>query len=144
MKKNKFRLILLTGIVVVVAITAAVYGFMALSEGNANPVNFFPLGVVLLIIIFMGFFIVKRYKDIKKDVPLEDEKSRKVMTLAAAKSFYVSLYWLLAISWLEPFLARLIKQEYLTSSQSMGGGIAGMALLFFGFWFYYNKKGKIA
>jgi len=143
MKKDKFRLILMAAITLLVLITAAVYGFASFFKENANMASLFPLGIILLIILFMGFFIIRRYKDVKTGQPLEDERSKRVVTNAAAKSFYVSLYWLLAIGWFEPFFAKIAGQEHLTASQATGGGIAGMALLFFGFWFYYNGKGKL-
>ena len=75
---------------------------------------------------------------------MEDERSKKVVMQASAASFQFSLYWLLAISWFEPFFARvLFGVEKLDASQTVGGAIAGMAIFFFIFWFYYDKKGKL-
>jgi hypothetical protein len=91
----------------------------------------------------MAFFILRRYKDIKQGMPFEDERSKKVMTSAAAHSFFISLYWLLIISMFESFFAKMFGTEKLDASQTVGGGIAGMAIIFLICWFYYEKKGKL-
>ncbi|MFH1401377.1 MAG: hypothetical protein ABIG40_00155 [Parcubacteria group bacterium] len=123
---------------------AILYAIMSAAAGERNFGGLIPILVPVLVVIFMAFFIQKRYRDIKEGMPMEDERSRKVVTRAAAKSFYFSLYWLLTISWFEPFFARvLFGGEKLDASQTVGGGIAGMAIFFFIFWFYYDKKGKL-
>ncbi len=144
MKKDKIRLFLISLITITVLATAAIYSFIIVSEEEVTLGSLIPIIIPLIVIGFMFFFITRRYKDIKQGMPLEDERSRKVITLAAAKSFYVSLYWLLAISWFEGFFAnKLFGLDKLDASQTVGGGIAGMALLFFAFWFYYDRKGKL-
>lgn len=144
MEKDKRRLILISAVAILLLIGIALYAFMSVSKREMNLGDFIPVVIPLIIIIFMAFFIVRRYRDIKQGMPPEDERSRKVMVNAASKSFYVSLYWLLLISWLEPFFARvLFGTEKLDASQTVGGAIAGMAVCFFLFWFYYDRKGKL-
>lgn len=74
---------------------------------------------------------------------MEDERSKKVVTMAAAKAFYVSVYWLLAISIFEVFFAGIVGQETLDTGQTVGGGIAGMTLIFIAFWFHYNRRSDL-
>jgi len=143
MKNDKFRLFLITTITIIVLASAALYDYMMTAKNEFNFGNLIPLLIPLLIIVFMAFFILRRYKDIKQGQPLEDERSKKVMNQAAAKSFYISLYWLLAISWFESVFAKMFGLDKLDASQTVGGGIAGMAIIFFVCWFYYNKKGKL-
>lgn len=127
-----------------VLITAGLYGFIMVSSEEMTLGKLIPIVIPLIVIVFMLFFIIRRYRDIKQGMPLEDERSIKIITQAAAKSFYVSLYWLLAISWFEPFFAdKLFGLDKLDASQTVGGGIAGMAIFFFVFWLYYNKKGTV-
>jgi len=141
MQKDKIRLFLMAFITISVLVTALVYGFMT-TEINIG--SMIPLFIPLIIVVFMIFFIIRRYRDVKQGMPLEDERSKKVITLAAAKAFYVSLYWLLAISWFESFFAeKLFNGQYLDAGQTVGGGIGGMALLFFVFWFHYNRKAEL-
>jgi magnesium-transporting ATPase (P-type) len=143
MNKDKFRLIIIGILTFTVLLGAGLYGYIMFDQGDANWANVMILAVPFIIIVFMAFFVLRRYKDVKKGMPLEDERSKKVMTLAAARAFYVSLYWLLFISWFESLFAKLFGLDNLTASQTVGGGIAGMALLFFIFWIYYDRKGKL-
>lgn len=136
MKKDKVRLAFIAVVAILVLATASLYALEAEDFGSL-----IPLFIIAAIIIFMALFILRRYKDVKKGMPLDDERSKKVMNRAAAASFYVTLYWLLFISFFEEFFAKMFKAEYLTASQTVGGGVAGMAVMFFVFWVYYNKKG---
>lgn len=144
MKKDKIRLLLISAGTILLLGSISLYAFMAAFKKEINLGSLMPVLVPLIIIIFMAFFIVRRYKDMKSGLPFEDERSKKVMTNAAAKSFYVSLYWLLSISWLEPLFAKILfNGQKLDASQTVGGAIAGMAILFFAFWIYYDRKGKL-
>ena len=144
MKKDKTRLVLITIGTIILLATISLYGYMVVSKKEVNMGSSIAFVISLLIIVFMVFFVTRRYRDIKQGMPLEDERSKKVMTQAAAKAFYVTLYWLLAISWFEPFFAKnLFGVEKLDAGQTVGGAIAGMAIFFFIFWFYYNKKGQL-
>ena len=141
MHKDKTRLVFLSILTILVLATAGLYGYSAIAKQGAQFGNLLALAVPLLVVFFMAFFITRRHKDIKEGMPFEDERSKKVITLAAAKSFYIALYWLLAIGWFEEFFAKqLFGGQSLTASQAVGGGIAGMAVAFFACWFYYNKK----
>jgi hypothetical protein len=144
MKKDKNRLILIATVTVTLLTIIVLYSFSTLSKGGVSPRSLISILIPLLVVAFMAFFITRRFKDINQGMPLEDERSKKVMTQAAAKSFYVSLYWLLAISWFESFFAEnLFGVEKLDAGQTVGGAIGGMAIFFFIFWFYYNKKGQL-
>ena len=144
MKKDKNRLILIATVTVTLLTIIVLYSFSTLSKGGVSPRSLISILIPLLVVTFMAFFITRRFKDINQGMPLEDERSKKVMTQAAAKSFYVSLYWLLAISWFESFFAEnLFGVEKLDAGQTVGGAIGGMAIFFFIFWFYYNKKGQL-
>lgn len=140
---DKRKLIIMAVLTTTLLMGIVAYAHFAGIDEGFNVGDIIALAIPLIIIVFMIFFIIRRYKDVKAGMPLEDERSKKVVTMAAAKSFYVSLYWLLAISWFDSLFAKMFGAEQLTASQTTGGGIAGMALLFFGFWFYYDRKGKL-
>ena len=95
MKKDKLRLILMTMATGLVAATIALYAYQVVSKGEITIGGSIAFLIPFLIIFFMIFFIVSRYKDVKAGMPLEDERSKKVMNRAAAMSFYVTLYWLI-------------------------------------------------
>lgn len=143
MHKDKIKLIFLAILTITVLLTVALYGFKMAIKQELNPGNLIALIIPLIIMGFMAFLIFRRYKDIKTGLVVEDERSKKVMTKAAAQSFYISLYWLLIISWLEPFFAKIANLDRLDASQAISGGIGGMAIIFFISWFYNNKKGEL-
>ncbi len=76
-------------------------------------------------------------------MPMEDERSKLIQYKAAAMAFYTSLYWLLALSMFQSFFAKfLFNTSKLDAEQTVGGAIAGMAVLFGIYWIYYNRKGN--
>lgn len=144
MKNDKFRLIIMAILAILLCGTAILYFTTAIFGEETNSGALIPFLIPVIVVGFMIFFIKRRYKDAKEGLPMEDERSKKVVIQASAASFQFSLYWLLAISWFEPFFARvLFGVEKLDASQTVGGAIAGMAIFFFIFWFYYDKKGKL-
>lgn len=143
MSKDKFRLNLIIIVTGLVLLTSLLYGYEITSNNKINLGASIAFVIPLIAIVFMVFFIRNRYKDVKEGMPLEDERSRKVMNRAAAMTFYVSLYWLLFISYFEEFFARMAGIEKLDAGQTVGIGIAGMTITFIIAWLYYNKKGRL-
>jgi len=142
MKKDIFRLFIMAVITITLLYTILLF-FLPIPVEDLNIGEIFTIAIPLVLVVFMAFFVGRRYKDIKAGMPLEDERSKKVMTKTAAMSFYTTLYWLLFISLLKGPIARMLGLEYLDAGQTTAVAILGMAVFFFGFWFYYNKKGKI-
>ena len=96
--------------------------------------------IIIAIIILIGFVIfgARRMKSVKAGLPLEDERSRKVMARAMAQAYLISIYWLLALMWLS--------SDYrpdMPAHAALGMGIGGMAVIFFICWAWYNKKGDV-
>lgn len=144
MKNDKFRLIIMVILTVTLLAGVALYAIEVISDKEKNLGDLIPFLITGIVVLFMAFFIKKRYADIKEGMPMEDERSKKVMVQAAASSFQASLYWLLAISMFESLFARvLFGGEKLDASQTVGGAIAGMAIFFFISWIYYDRKGKL-
>ncbi|MFA6255396.1 MAG: hypothetical protein WC675_05215 [Patescibacteria group bacterium] len=144
MKKDKIRLILIATGTILLLTTAILYSLMIAQKEKINLGNLIPLIIPLLIIIFMAFFIIRRYKGIKSGMPLEDEYSKKVMLKASSVSYYLTLYWLLFIGWFEEPIANLFGLQHLDAGQTTGAGIVGMAIFLFALWFYYSKKPNLA
>lgn len=143
MQKDKLRLMLIAAGTGLLLVTAVLYGIMAFGQRHVNPGDLAPLIIPLVLSVFMVFFLARRFRDVKQGMPLEDERSKKVMNRAAAVSFFISLYWLLAIGWFERLLADIFRLEYMTAGQATGVGIAGMAIIFSVCWLYYNKQNNI-
>ena len=142
MKKDKFRLFIMAAITIALLYIIFLF-FFPMPVEDLNIGEILTIVIPLVLIVFVVFFVVRRYRDIKAGMPLEDERSKKVMTKTAAMSFYTTLYWLLFISWLKGPIARMLGLEYLDAGQTAAVAILGIAVAFFGFWLYYNKKSKL-
>ncbi|OGY93064.1 MAG: hypothetical protein A3H70_05490 [Candidatus Komeilibacteria bacterium RIFCSPLOWO2_02_FULL_48_11] len=143
MKKDKLRLIGMSILACLVLLTSLLYGIEMAKRGRINFGGSLALIILLIAILFMIYFIKHKYSDVRKGLPLDDERSKKVMTQAAAMTFYISLYWLLAISFFESFFAKMFGVIKLDAGQVVGGGIAGMSIIFIIAWIYYQSKGRL-
>ena len=143
MQQDKKRLLVLgLGTVFMVIIVGLVFFQAKFSGQGLNQNSLTGMFVVLIIATLLIFFLLRRYKDIKQGEPLEDERSKQVMLMAAARAFMITMYWLLSISIFEGFWADLLfNTDKLDAGQAVGGGITGMAVIFFICWVYYNRKG---
>jgi hypothetical protein len=92
------------------------------------------LGVILAIVGFAVFILIRRIKSWKSGEPQEDELSKKVMLRTSSLSYYVSLNFWVFLLWLKDRVA--FEQEEL-----LGTGILGMALIFALSWVYYHFRG---
>lgn len=139
-RKKLVAMILLT-VTMLLGVVAYVLG-----AGESDGLRRGSVAVILiplLVGVGMVVFIRRRARDLRAGLPLEDERSKRVMEIVAAKTFYFSLYWLLAISWFEKAFARILfGAESLDAGQVVGGAIAGMTVVFMGLWAYYSKKGE--
>ena len=79
----------------------------------------------------------KSFDDAKKGLPLYDERSKKVLNLAFEKSFLISVWWLLILSWISDEWNLI---EFRDVSQALGAGILGMVIILGVCWLYYNRK----
>ena len=92
------------------------------------------VSIAAILLVIFGVFALRRYRDAKMGLPFEDERSRRIMEKAASKSFYVTLYVLLAIG---IFSEGAI--QFRDVSQATGTAVGIMALLWFAFWIYYGR-----
>lgn len=92
--------------------------------------------LVVLFIIAASMFVygIRRARSARQGEPYEDEFSKNVMRRGAASSYYISLYWWLALS----IYSENLKYETQTI---IGIGIAGMAVIFFIAWIYHKING---
>ena len=142
--KDKPRLIFMAVLSVILLAVVLLFGYMMISKNEVNPGGIISFAIPVILVVFMVFFIIRRYRDVKEGMPMEDERSKKVINRAAAMAFYTSLYWLLFISMFEEFFAKvLFNAEHLDAGNVVGGGIAGMALFLAGYWLYYNSRADL-
>jgi len=83
--------------------------------------------ILVLVAVFGLLFIYRHFNSIRKGEPISDELSRMLLLRASSLSFYVSLYYWLAISYFSDSLN-------LETQQLIGYGIIGMAIIFTVIW----------
>ena len=104
------------------------------SMKDLNPVEYIHLGIILIVVGFAIFVGIKRFSNVKRGEPSEDELSLKILRKTAAVSYYVSLYiWVFLL-----FLKERVKFD---SDELIGTGILGMALTFGISWVIINFRG---
>ena len=132
--KDRIRMIAIAIVSLFVIVTGALFSYNSFKNGNISGGI---LGAIIAIIILMFAIIVfkRGNKDLKKGLPLKDERSKKVIEKASSMAFYVTLYMLLAIGFLSEDVIK-----FRDVSQATSLAVVGMAVLFAVFWAYYNKK----
>ena len=89
---------------------------------------------VLIAVVFSFVLGLRRIKDQKKGLTVDDELSLRIKQKAAANAFMLSFYMWAAI-------VLFTVDSNLRIEVPIGIGIVGMGLLFIGFWLYYNQSG---
>jgi len=136
MKKDKSKLILIIIGLISFIIGTALWLFMDWSQtGLDTELIILPIPMIFIVITTI-IVVMMNYKNIKRGLPMKDEMSRKAEFKAGAYAFYLGIYLLLALG--------MFGDNYFERpSQATGAGILGMAIIFFIFWIYFNKKGNI-
>ena len=120
---------------IIAAMVLIATGFWIFSGPSpVEPAEIVNLVVIVLVVVFALFFGYKRFTSIKKGEPAEDEMSKKIMQRTASLSYYISLYWWLAIM----YFSDRLKFEMHTI---IGTGILGMAVIFTVCWLVFNFRG---
>lgn len=141
MQKEKLLLLSLVSGTIFMLIGVIAYLYALGQKGELDFYEIMAMSIPVMIAVGMAILIKRRVIDYKKGLPMDDERSKNIMHVAAARSFYMSLYWVFAISMFERPLADLFQVKKITASQVISLAIIGMAVFFFGNWFYLNRKG---
>lgn len=136
-EKSKFVLMAIVFLTLLIGLIVFITTMFIYQKGEINGEVILSIIIALIILVFAIYFIAKRKKEINQGIPQYDERSKKIMNLAAARAYYISLYWLLAIMWFD-----LVFQKFnLETNSVIGIGIGGMALIWMLCQLWYNKFG---
>ena len=142
MKKDTKKIKLIVAMTITMLLGLVPFIILAKRKGTFYIGEKLGVIIIIMIALLMAVYALRRIRAMQKGEPLEDELSKKVLNMAATRSFYISLYWMLAIMLFEKMFAEfLFNSESLDASQALGGAITGMVIIFFFNWLYYQKKG---
>ena len=120
---------------IIAALVLITTGFWIFSGSfPVEPAELSSLVVIVLVVAFALFVGYKRLTSVKKGEPAEDEMSKKIMQKTSSLSYFISLYWWLAIM----YFSDRLKFEMHTI---IGTGILGMAVIFTVCWLVFNLRG---
>jgi peptidoglycan/LPS O-acetylase OafA/YrhL len=108
--------------------------FLWIGRESMEAEELTSLGVILAVVGFAAFILIRRIKSWKAGEPQEDELSKMVMLRTSSLSYYISLYFWVFLLWLKDRVA--FDQE-----QLIGTGILGMAVIFALSWVYFHFRG---
>lgn len=129
---KKLRLLLIMILAGTVTFSAGLWMYSTKSELGTKEL--FIAGLVFVLVIFSLIVGLKKMKNVKKGLPIDDELSNSIKQKAAAMAFMYSFYM-----WL--FIIIFMSDKTMRVEIPVGIGIVGMGLLFFGFWAYYSIQG---
>jgi ABC-type branched-subunit amino acid transport system permease subunit len=129
--KKGLVMILLAAVVITGAIIWLMHGHEEIRTGTLVM-----LSILLLLAAFAVAIAVSKLKSAKEGLQSEAELSQLIKDKASSRAYYVSLYWWLIVMY-------MTEKTPAATETLIGAGILGMAVLFAGFWLYFNFKGKI-
>ncbi|MEO2051888.1 hypothetical protein [Flagellimonas beolgyonensis] len=130
MKSTKTALIL-----VLVGAVMFSGGLWLYSTGKSLGLLEIGTAILVLIVVLLSLFVgLKRIKDEKKGLPVDDELSLRIKQKAGASAFSVSF-----ILW--PIILIFTMDSDLDVRIPIEIGILAMGLIFIGFWIYYSRMG---
>jgi len=136
-EKDKFKQMLYLFTTLLIGLVAFVSVMFIYKAGEINAYTILSVIIAFLILVFALYIVIKRKKEIDQGIPQHDERSKKIMNLAASRAFYISLYWFLAIMWADIIFEKM----QLETNAVIGLGIAGMSIIWIICHFWYNKFG---
>lgn len=133
--KDKMRVFLAAIMTLLVILTVLFFAGILVIKGKITE-TILPVGILLLLVVFMIPFVKRRYFDVKQGYPYEDERSRKILMKSSAQAFTLSIWWMLALMWYADSGALIPRHV-------AAAGIVGMALLFGLCYLYYNRESDV-
>jgi len=88
----------------------------------------------LIVLAFAVLYLRGGLKDARRGMPFQDERTKKIILYAGSKAFTLSVWWLLALMYFADNIDIIPRHVAVA-------GIAGMALLFFISWIWYDRRG---
>lgn len=136
--KDKISLTAISIISLLVIATGTAFSLMRFMKGDvAGGVTGALIAIIVL--VFAIFVFIRGNRDMKKGFPLRDERSKKIIVLAGYKTFLISIWYLLILSW----IANAGWIQFRDVSQALGAGILGMAIIFGLCWLWVNRKAEL-
>jgi hypothetical protein len=121
-------------LIVAVLVLLTTILWISTTDEPMNLLGILQYAIIFVLIGFGFYFGISRMKSARRGEPAEDEMSKNIMRKASSYAFFISIYMWLALSY---FSDRI----NLETHTQIGGGIVGMAVVFFLCWVFFKLRG---
>jgi len=137
---NKLTVVLGLGVTVSVVVLLAL--FITASE-TLDLIEYIFIVLLIGLVIGSTLIVLKRTKDIKAGLPTDDELSNKISNRAGNYAWLASIWTAVGLIWYNSLIADVFGVPELTTEQSLGTVVLLSGVIFFGAFFYFNRKGNV-
>ena len=131
--KRKF--IAMVSVLALVLISLVLWAISAYRQHDASPAELSLQFIILLLLLaFLVPLLIRMRRDIKRGLPIEDERSKRIAFLAGYYAYLVSIYLWLGIMYFE---------QYFTVSSACAAAILGSSVTFGLSYVLLSRKPKI-
>jgi hypothetical protein len=136
----KQKLVLLTGIGIVLAVAVTMMFYVS-AMSSMNLQEYLMIFVIFIIVLAAAWLIKDRLGNMRKDLPVKDERQTGIAYRAGYYSWIASIWSAIGIMWIGIFLEEELGYASLTANWVVAGVVLISALVFFGSYFYLNRRG---
>jgi hypothetical protein len=134
---KKIIVMTLVGIMVLIGVLFYILGSSSMDLGEI-----FLIIIPIILVIATLILVFDRIKNLKAGLPSEDERAKKINWKAGAYSYFSTIWIAVGLMWYNIF-AENLNLPVLNVGQVIAGIILLSGLCFFGFSFYFMRKGDI-
>lgn len=139
--KDKVRLALVTVVAAAVAVTMVLFSLTIGLKGRTLEA-FAPLITAVVLAVGIIWILGREREKIKKGLPMEDERSKRVKERAGFYAFIAGVWFNLGLLWYNSLIVEEFGVPELITRHALSASILAMAIFFFIFWWYFNRKGE--
>ncbi len=139
--KDKVRLALVTVVAAAVVVTMVLFSLTIGLKGRTLEA-FAPLITAVVLAVGIIWILGREREKIKKGLPMEDERSKRVKERAGFYAFIAGVWFNLGLLWYNSLIVEEFGVPELITRHALSASILAMAIFFFIFWWYFNRKGE--
>ena len=138
--KDKMTILTGVGVIIAVMITLAVY-VTGMLNGSIELQEYLMVFVIVVIVAAASWVMRDKIVNSRKRLPVKDERQTGISYRAGYYAWIASIWSAIGVMWFGIFLEEEFGYPQLTANYVVAGVVLISALVFFGAYFYLNRKG---
>lgn len=131
-ERKRFRRFLM--ILAITAVFGALFVIEAIAEGADNDAVIASVMILVAIVMTTAFIARKKKKEMEDGIPSEDEMSAELKMRVGYLSFFVSVYFLMALGWVFSVYLEDSTTDVPSIGEMMLIAVAAMCIIFIVIW----------